>query len=144
MCFNFMDQTFAANNYKSFTIFDAHGPLTVADGVLFGVGCGLGWYDSKIGKNSSEKNPRSAFLYSVETGGQRADVFRILMERLLLQMVFWLVLAVASASASPPGPRRSPPGPFSAFPASNYPSFLEEITFDEPGRRTTQRVLNDL
>jgi hypothetical protein len=33
-----MNPKFAANNYKSVTIFDAHEPFTVADGVLIGAG----------------------------------------------------------------------------------------------------------
>jgi hypothetical protein len=90
---------------------------------------------AKSAKLIREKSRKLLILYSVETGASEQTYFEFSWIVFLLQMVFWLVLAVASASASPPGPRRSPPGPFSAFPASNYPSFLEEITFDEPGRR---------
>jgi len=60
-----MNQKIAANNYKSFTIFDAHGPFAVADGVLVGVGSGLGWYDSKICKNSSEKKARNCLFLTL-------------------------------------------------------------------------------
>jgi hypothetical protein len=64
--FECMNQNFAANSYKSFTIFDSHhGPFTFADGVLVGVGCGLGWYDSKICKNSSEKKIREVLFFTL-------------------------------------------------------------------------------
>ncbi len=72
----------AANYYKSFTIFDSHhGPFTVADGVLFGVGSGLGWYDSKIRQTHQRKKPQIANPLLCRNGCQRADVFRILMDR---------------------------------------------------------------
>ena len=56
-------------------------------------------------------------------------------------MVFSMVLvaaasvAAATAAAMPPRRPAAATNPFASFPASNYPSFLEEITFDEPGRK---------
>jgi hypothetical protein len=60
-----MNHKYAADNYKIFTIFDAHGPFTVADGVLVGVDCGLSWCDSKICKNSSEKKAAHCLLLTL-------------------------------------------------------------------------------
>jgi hypothetical protein len=66
---NLWTESNVANNYKSFTVFDSHRPFAVADGVLVGVDSGLGWCDSKICKNLSEKNPRSCFSLLCRNGG---------------------------------------------------------------------------